>query len=90
MFLSLYLGTGFPLLTSIAISKFANTFSAFTALITYARNGYVHWHKGLIMALGMIVGSFLGATYNTKVDAKIVRPALTIVVVLLITKLFFF
>jgi uncharacterized membrane protein YfcA len=90
MFLSLYLGTGFPLLTSIAISKLANTFSAFTALLTYAHNGYVHWYKGLIMASGMAIGSYLGATYNTKVDAKIVRPALTIVVILLITKLFFF
>jgi uncharacterized membrane protein YfcA len=90
MFLSLYLGTGFPLLTSIAVSKLANTFSAFTALLTYSHNGYVHWEKGLIMASGMALGSYIGATYNTRMDAKIVRPALTIVVVLLIIKLFFF
>jgi uncharacterized membrane protein YfcA len=90
MFLSLYLGTGFPLLTSIAISKLANTFSAGTALLTYSYNGYVHWEKGLIMAIGMAIGSFIGATYNTKMDAKIVRPALTIVVLLLISKLIFF
>lgn len=90
MFLSLYLGTGFPLLTSIAISKLANTFSAGTALLTYAHNGYVHWKEGIIMAVGMSAGSYLGASYNAKMDAKIVRPALTIVVVLLITKLIFF
>lgn len=90
MFLSIYLGTGFPLLTAIAISKLANTFSASTALINYSYQGLVHWKKGLIMASGMGIGSFIGATYNTKVDAKIVRPVLSIVVLLLLIKLFFF
>lgn len=90
MFLSLYLGTGFPILTAIAISKLANTFSAFTALVTYAHNGYVHWKAGGIMAIGMAIGSFLGATYTSKDAVKIVRPALMIVVLLLITKLIFF
>lgn len=89
MFLSLYFGTGLPLLNAIAISKLANTFSASTALITYAHNGYVHWREGMLMAIGMIVGSFIGATYATKNAAKIVRPMLAIVVSLLIIKIIF-
>lgn len=89
MFLSLYLGTGFPILTSIAISKLANTLSAGTALITYAKNGFVHWKIGLIMAIGMAVGSYIGASMTSKNAIKIVRPALTIVVTLLIIKLVF-
>jgi uncharacterized membrane protein YfcA len=90
MFLALYLGTGLPLLTSIAISKLANTFSAFTALLTYSHNGYVHWAKGLMMALGMSIGAFLGASYNSLANAKMVRPVLSIVVVILLFKLIFF
>lgn len=90
MFLGLFLGTGYPLLPSIAISKMANTFSATTALITYSHNGYVHWKEGLIMASGMVVGSFFGATYATKNITKIIRPMLTLVVVLLMLKLIWF
>lgn len=87
MFLGLFLGTGFPLLPSIAISKMANTFSATTALITYSHNGFVHWKEGVIMASGMIVGSFIGASLATKHITKIIRPMLTIIVLLLMLKL---
>jgi uncharacterized membrane protein YfcA len=87
MFLGLFLGTGYPLLASIAISKMANTFSATTALITFAHNGYVHWKEGFIMASGMVVGSYIGASFATKNITKIIRPMLTLVVVLLIIKL---
>ena len=90
MFLSLFWGTGYPLLPSIAISKLANTFSAGTALVVYAHNGFVHWHEGTIMAVGMIVGSFIGATYATKNADKIIRPMLTFIVVLLMIKLIWF
>lgn len=90
MFLSLFLGTGFPLLTSIAISKMANTFSASTALINYSFQGYVHWKEGLIMSSGMVIGSFIGASYATKNSTKIIRPMLTLVVSLLMIKLIWF
>ncbi|MDD4974451.1 MAG: sulfite exporter TauE/SafE family protein [Bacteriovorax sp.] len=90
MFLGLFLGTGYPLLPSIAISKMANTFSATTALMTYSHNGYVHWKEGFIMSTGMVVGSFIGATYATKNITKIIRPMLTLIVVLLMLKLIWF
>ncbi len=90
MFLGLFLGTGYPLLPSIAISKMANTFSATTALVTYAHNGYVHWKEGWLMAIGMIVGSYVGASYATKNITKIIRPMLTLIVVLLMIKLIWF
>lgn len=90
MFLGLFLGTGYPLLPSIAISKMANTFSATTALVTYSHNGFVHWKEGLFMATGMILGSFIGATYATKNITKIIRPMLTFIVVLLMLKLIWF
>jgi uncharacterized membrane protein YfcA len=90
MFIGLFLGTGYPLLPSIALSKMANTFSATTALITFANNGYVHWKEGLIMATGMVAGSYIGASYATKNITKIIRPMLTLIVVLLMLKLIWF
>lgn len=90
MFLGLFLGTGFPLMASIAISKLANTFSAGTALITYGLNGFVHWKVGAIMAIGMAVGSFVGASYANKAAEKIVRPMLMFIVFLLMIKLVWF
>ncbi len=87
MFLGLFLGTGYPLLSSIAISKMANTISATTALATYAHGGFVHWKEGSIMASGMIVGSFIGASYASKNITKIIRPMLTFIVILLMIKL---
>lgn len=90
MFLGLFLGTGYPLLPSIAISKMANTFSATTALLTFSHNGYVHWKEGAIMSTGMIVGSFIGASYASRNITKIIRPMLTLIVVLLMAKLIWF
>lgn len=87
MFLGLYLVAGFPLLNAIAISKLANTFSAGTALLTYYSNGYVHFKEGLLVALGMTIGSFVGASYASKNATKILRPMLIIVVTLLMIKL---
>ncbi|MBC7427578.1 MAG: sulfite exporter TauE/SafE family protein [Bacteriovorax sp.] len=90
MFLSLFLVNGFPLLQSIAISKLANTFSAGTALVTYAHNGYVHWKIGAITSIGMVIGSYIGATHATKFATKVIRPMLIFVVVLLMVKLIWF
>lgn len=90
MFLSLFLGTGYPLLTAMAISKLANTFSAGTALMTYALNGYVHWKEGWVMSLGVAIGAYVGATYASKAAAKIIRPMLTFIVLLLMVKMIWF
>lgn len=90
MFLSLYFGTGLPILNAIAISKLANTFSASTALITYAHNGFVHWREGFFMAIGMVIGSYIGASYASKNSTKIIRPMLAVVVTMLMIKLIFF
>lgn len=90
MFLSLFLGTGYPLLTSIAISKMANTFSAGTALVTYSISGYVHWKEGTIMSIGMALGSYFGASYASQSAMKIIRPMLIFIVLLLVLKLIWF
>ena len=90
MFLGLFLGTGYPVLTAIAISKLANTLSASTALVTYSLNGFIHWREGFMMAIGVGVGSYIGASYATKAATKIIRPSLIFIVILLMIKLIWF
>ena len=90
MFLGLFLGTGYPVLTAIAISKLANTLSAGTALATYSLNGFTHWKEGLMMSVGVAFGAYIGATYASRAAEKIIRPSLIFIVSLLMVKLIWF
>lgn len=89
MFLSLLFFVKMPLLPALAASKFANTISAGTSLISYAQQGYVHPLEGLIMATSVIIGAYLGATLATQQASRLVRPVLALVAVLLALKLAF-
>lgn len=87
MFLSLLFIAHLPLLTSLAAAKLANTASAVVALASYAESGNVHWRLGVIAAAGAIVGAYFGARQASEKAARIVRPALVVVVVLLILRI---
>ena len=87
MFLGLLYVVKLPLLPAMAVTKLSNTFSAGTALCNFAISGHVHWAMGAMVASGMAVGAFIGAKYATRQAARIVRPVLTLVVVLLLLKL---
>ena len=87
MFLSLLFFAHLPLLTSLAAAKLANTASALVALASYAESGHVHWHLGAIAAVGAIIGAYFGARQATEKAARIVRPALVVVVVLLVLRI---
>ena len=87
MFLSLFFFGNLPLLTALAAAKLANTASASVALASYAESGHVHWRLGLIAAVGALAGGFLGARQASEKAARIVRPMLVVVVVLLILRI---
>jgi len=87
MFLSLLFIAHLPLLTSLAAAKLANTSSAVIALASYAESGNVHWRLGVIAAAGAVVGAYFGARQASEKAARIVRPALVVVVVLLILRI---
>jgi hypothetical protein len=74
-------------LAALAAAKLANTASASVALASYAESGQVHWRLGVIAAVGALVGGFLGARQASEKAARIVRPALVVVVVLLILRI---
>ncbi|MGE3975205.1 MAG: sulfite exporter TauE/SafE family protein [Bdellovibrionales bacterium] len=88
LFLSLILFCHMPLMEALAASKLANCVSALFSFTGYAVGGYVHWEEGWALAFGMMIGSFIGASYNSRHpnSAKVVRVALLIVVGLLLVR----
>lgn len=87
MFLALLFYAKLPIISALAASKLANAASAFVALSSYALEGYVKWQPGSLGGLGIIVGSFVGATLATKKSMGIVRPILAAVAVILMVSL---
>ena len=89
MFLSLLWFARLPLFTALAASKLANTTSAGVALLSYASGGFVHWVEGVLMAIGVSLGAFIGARFATRKASKIVRPILITVCLLLMIRFLF-
>jgi len=87
MFLSLLFIAKLPLITALATAKFANTTSAATSLLSYAAGNYVEWIPGSVLALGIGVGAFIGARYASQKAARVIRPTLVVVVLLLMIRL---
>lgn len=86
MFLSLLLFVKLPLAPALLISKLANTTSAGVALASFAQLDRVQWPTGLLMASAAGFGSFIGAEFVSRQAARILRPVLTTVVVLLLIR----
>ena len=58
-----------------------------TALITFAAAGNIDYSKGFCGALGVGLGSLIGATFATRKGATIIKPIFIAVTVALIAKL---
>jgi uncharacterized membrane protein YfcA len=84
MLLGLLWGVKLPLFEALLLSKLANTLSASVALVSYGIQGYVHVRYGVIMAIGMTAGGYMGAKLASNRAEKVVRPVLALVVVLLL------
>lgn len=87
MFLTLLFLLRLPLFSALAASRFVNTLSALVSLCSYAQGGYVRWGVGLPMAVGIGAGAFFGATHATRSAARIIRPMLAVVALLLLVKI---
>jgi len=83
MLLGLIWGARLSLFEALLLSKLANTLSAGVSLVSYAGQGYVHPEVGMWMAFGSLTGAFFGAKLVSKRAEKIVKPVLTLVVLLL-------
>ncbi|MEQ1878424.1 MAG: sulfite exporter TauE/SafE family protein [Bdellovibrionia bacterium] len=88
MLLSLLLLVKLPLLPALLISKLANTTSAGVALISFIQLDHVQWPSGLLMAAAAGLGSYLGAEFVSRQAARVFRPVLTVVMLLLLVRVF--
>ncbi len=90
MFLSLFFIAKLPLFTALAISKLANMTSAGVSLINFARHDYVHWDLGFWLSAGIALGAITGSLTASQKSTTVIRPALVVVVSLLLAKVLFY
>ncbi|MGC1308162.1 MAG: TSUP family transporter [Phormidesmis sp.] len=74
-------------LRATGTTKILNFLANFTALIAFAFGGNIDYSKGVCGAAGVIIGSFLGATFATKKGAKLIKPIFITVTTALVIKL---
>lgn len=78
---------GYDLRRATAGSKLLNFASNFAALLVFAVGGHVAWTVGLAMAAGQWTGAWLGAHLVMRHGARLVRPLLVAVSLLLSVRL---
>lgn len=66
--------------------KVINLSSNLGSLATASAAGYVYWRVGLVAAAASIAGHYIGAGLAIKSGSKLVRPAVVIVLLLLVLK----
>lgn len=83
----------FDLLTASGNTKVANSASNVASLVTFAFSGQVMWVVGIPAAICGIAGNYVGSSIALKGGAKVIRPmffvVLTLLVVRLVTNMFF-
>lgn len=77
----------FDFLRGTGTTKVINLMTNLTALITFATAGNIDYSKGICGALGVGLGSLIGATFATRKGARIIKPIFITVTVTLIVKL---
>jgi uncharacterized protein len=80
---------GFGLLKATAHTKWLNFASNFGAFIVFALSGVIDWKIGLMMGLAQFFGARAGAAHAMKNGAKIIKPLLVTVCIVLAAKLIF-
>lgn len=70
---------GFNLLKATAHTKALNFTSNIASLTFFILGGQLVWIVGLVMAMGQIIGAFLGSHMSMKHGNKLIRPLLVII-----------
>ena len=74
-------------LRATGTTKLLNLLTNITALITFALGGTINYPKGLSGAIGVSLGSYIGATFATKKGVKLIKPVFIFVTIALVIKL---
>jgi uncharacterized membrane protein YfcA len=78
---------GMDLMRANATTKALNAVSNLSSLLIFIYNGLVIWKIAIPMIIGQILGAYIGARVTLKNGAKIIRPVIIAVCVILAIKL---
>lgn len=78
---------GLGLTRATGLTKLLNLASNFASVIVFAAGGHVIWLLGLCMGCGAMTGAWIGAHFATRHGARVIRPLLVAVSLLLTGKL---
>lgn len=81
---------GLGVTRAAANTKFLNLTSNLGALALFIPSGDVVWPIAIAMAIGQIVGGYLGALTGIRFGAKVIRPLVVVVSILLALRLLVF
>ncbi|WP_417831003.1 TSUP family transporter [Terasakiella sp.] len=70
---------GFNILKATAHTKILNFTSNIASLLFFILGGQMVWVVGLVMAMGQLVGGYLGSHMSMKHGGKIIRPLLVVI-----------
>lgn len=80
---------GFNMRRATANTKVLNLTSNLAALSMFILGGHVIWSIGLVMAGGQIIGARLGSSFAVKGGAKLIKPVLVTVSIIMSLKLLY-
>lgn len=80
---------GLNLLRATAHAKILNFTSNLASLIFFTAGGHVVWELGLVMAAGQLIGGRIGAHQVHRQGARLIRPLIVGVCILISLKLLF-
>ncbi|WP_127144804.1 TSUP family transporter [Pelagibacterium montanilacus] len=81
---------GLSAVRATANTKVLNVTSNLAALFYFIPAGEVVWSVGLAMAAGQLVGGYLGALTGIRFGARLIRPLVIVVSIVLAARLLFF
>lgn len=81
---------GLGLTRAVGNTKFLNLISNIGALALFIPSGDVVWSAAIAMAIGQVAGGYLGAVTGIRFGAKLIRPMVVIISVVLALRLLVF
>jgi len=78
---------GFAFLQASVTAKIVNLATNLGAILVFGLNGKILWFLGLTMAMGNVMGGFLGARWALKGGSALIRKVFLVVTTLLILRL---
>lgn len=70
---------GYGLTRATALTKLLNFIAVFASVILFALGGHLLWLLGLCMAVGAIIGGWLGSRSAMRFGARLIRPLIVLI-----------